>query len=429
MRIRSVSPATSWDCIVIGGGIVGASAAYYLARAGLKPLIVEKDHIAGAQSGRSLGFVRQQGRDLRELPLMIESNQIWSNIEAELGKPVGWMKTGNLATATTSQHLAAMEEWVGRAAPFGIGTRMVSPKEITELTGNMQHAYLGGMYTPSDGKADPTRATRAFFDAAIENGARALVGRGVDTINTAGGAVTGVTVGGREYRSTSVICAAGTFTGKLLAKLGVVVPQDCVRSTICRTVPVADRIPPGIWGEDLGLRQGQDGSIHIASNMADYDVRWDSPASLKWFRPLLKKYRAGTYINFSSLLGVGRRTSEAVLDTPQPANAPPANMRIIRDMMELFRQRYPQLSNVGIMSWWAGSIDYTPDAIPVIGAAPRISGLLIGTGFSGHGLGLGPAGGKALAQVVSTGTTNSAIQPFMADRFENGTWSPPANVL
>ncbi|MBS7534263.1 FAD-binding oxidoreductase [Ancylobacter sonchi] len=418
-----------WDCIVIGGGIVGAAAAYYAARNGMKPLIVEKDHVAGQQSGRSLGFVRQQGRDFRELPLMIEGNRLWNGLETELGRPVGWMQTGNLATARTPKHLAAMEQWVAQAAPYNIGVRMVTAAEVTALTGNMQHDYIGGMYTPSDGKADPARSTRAFFEAAIEAGAKAVIGRGVDAINVAGGRVTGVTIGGREFRSRIVICAAGAATGRMLAPLGVVVPQDCVRITVCRTVPIQERIDPGIWGVDIGIRQGQDGSIHIADNAADYDIRWDSPASLRWFRPLFDKNRHLVRLNAGPMFGIGRHAPEAVLDTPQPANAPPANMKRVGAVLEMFRQHYPSLRSVGLMSWWAGSIDHTPDAVPVIGAAPNIEGLLIGTGFSGHGLGLGPVGGKALAQLATTGATNSAIQPFVADRFAKGEWLPPANVL
>ncbi|MGQ3366525.1 NAD(P)/FAD-dependent oxidoreductase, partial [Rhizobium oryzihabitans] len=92
----NANPSGKWDLIVIGGGIVGCSAAFYAARSGLRVLLVERDTPGSAQSGRNLGFVRQQGRDFRELPLAMASLRLWNGLEKDIGRSVGWFRGGNI---------------------------------------------------------------------------------------------------------------------------------------------------------------------------------------------------------------------------------------------------------------------------------------------------------------------------------------------
>src|SRR2546422_5634031 len=113
------------EVVIIGGGIVGCAAAYYLARRGLAPLLLEGREVAGEQSGRNWGFVRQQGRDPLEVPLMMESNRIWRGLEQELGADLEWVQGGNLALADTPERMALFEEWLAGAPPVRLGTRPV----------------------------------------------------------------------------------------------------------------------------------------------------------------------------------------------------------------------------------------------------------------------------------------------------------------
>src|SRR5436190_8145257 len=150
------------DVVIVGGGIVGCAAAYYLAKRGASAVLIEKDEIGRAQSGRNWGFVRQQGRDPSELPLMIESNRIWSGIEREIGADVEWVQGGNLALATAPDRIALFEEWSSVARAQGLDTKVLTRSELSRLIPELQGEWLGGMYTATDGHAEPRKATPAF---------------------------------------------------------------------------------------------------------------------------------------------------------------------------------------------------------------------------------------------------------------------------
>jgi glycine/D-amino acid oxidase-like deaminating enzyme len=154
------------DVVIIGGGIVGCATAYYLGRRGVRPLLLERGEVASQQSGRNWGFVRQQGRDPREVPLMVEANRMWRTLEAELGADIDWVQGGNLALAVTEERMGLFEQWLEVARQHGIDTRLVRRRDLDQIVPGMQGDWVGGMYTPSDGHAEPTKATEAFAQAA-----------------------------------------------------------------------------------------------------------------------------------------------------------------------------------------------------------------------------------------------------------------------
>src|SRR5262245_48460180 len=180
------------DVVIVGGGIVGCAAAYFLAQRGVRAVLFEKDEIGRAQSGRNWGFVRQQGRDPLELPLMRESIRVWAGIERELGTDVEWVQGGNLALATTADRIALFEEWSKTAREHGLDTEVLTPAELRQLIPDMRGEWLGGMYTRSDGQAEPRKATRAFANAAVANGARIVERCAVTSLEIENGAVSGV---------------------------------------------------------------------------------------------------------------------------------------------------------------------------------------------------------------------------------------------
>src|SRR5262249_3360376 len=159
------------DVVVVGGGIVGCATAYYLARRGVRVTLLERGEVAGEQSGRNWGFVRQQGRDPFEVPLMMESNRIWRGLERGLDADIEWTQGGNLALAATPERVALFEEWLGIARQAGLDTRLVSTREIQALLPGMAREWLAGLYTESDGHAEPTKATQSFAQAAGKHGA------------------------------------------------------------------------------------------------------------------------------------------------------------------------------------------------------------------------------------------------------------------
>ena len=137
------------DVVVIGAGIVGCASAYYLARRGAHVVLVEQGDTVGEQSRKNWGFVRQQGRDPAEVPLMMASNRIWRDLEHQLEADLEWVQGGNLALATTGKRMGLFEQWLDVARAFGLDTRLVTAGEIATLVPGIQGEWVGGMYTPS----------------------------------------------------------------------------------------------------------------------------------------------------------------------------------------------------------------------------------------------------------------------------------------
>lgn len=133
MRTRQgIGPSQKWDLIVIGGGIVGCSTAFYAARLGLRVLIVERDTPGSGQSGRNLGFVRQQGRDFRELPLAIAALRLWNDLEEDLGRKVGWLRGGNVVLAANDRETARQADWQSKAKDFGLDTILLTSAQTAK---------------------------------------------------------------------------------------------------------------------------------------------------------------------------------------------------------------------------------------------------------------------------------------------------------
>src|SRR5258708_227404 len=207
------------DVVIAGAGIMGCAAAYYLARRGLKAVVVDKSGIAGQQSTGAWGFVRQQGREAAEVPLMMAGIRLWEQLEAELDFDLEWRQGGCLYVASEERDWASFQQWIDVARQYGLDTRVLDRAQIDAHVSGMQGAVLGGLYTPSDGQAEPRRAAAAFAARAVEHGARFFEGCGVVAVERAAGAISGVVTERGTIRTSRFICAAGACSWRLLATL------------------------------------------------------------------------------------------------------------------------------------------------------------------------------------------------------------------
>ncbi|ABE37023.1 pyridine nucleotide-disulfide oxidoreductase family protein [Paraburkholderia xenovorans LB400] len=416
----------NYDAIVVGGGIVGCATAYYSARAGLRVLVVEASNIAAQQSGRNLGFVRQQGRDFRELELMIHAARLWPQLEAELGRDIGWRQGGNLALATDESDRERLARWARRAADYGLDTQMVSREKAMALAPKLAAPFVGAMYTASDGKAEPARTTCAFYDAARALGAEAVIGAHVDEIVMSGGGVAGVRIGGKLFHSDRVVCAAGAGTGKLLRKAGLVFPQSTVRATVVRTEAVPFDIAPCVSGRVAGIRQAVDGTLHLSVAGGDYDLGTSVFSDFRWFRHALRESHGAVTLNylhaFKRLLP--DRSPAAVPDLATGKADPRPSPAKAKAALDEFDSLFPALAKRRVVGSWAGLIESTPDMIPAIGSVSGIIGLLVASGFSGHGFGPGPMVGKILADLLCGKAEPAYLSHLSPDRFARAVWSP-----
>jgi glycine/D-amino acid oxidase-like deaminating enzyme len=423
------------DVVVVGGGIVGCATAYSLARRGVRVILLERGEVAGEQSGRNWGFVRQQGRDPAEVPLMVAANRIWRGLEQELDADLEWIQGGNLALASTPERLALFEGWLPTARENGVDTRLVTPREIQDLLPGMVGGWVGGLYTASDGHAEPAKATQALARAAVKLGVELHEGCAVEGIATEGGRIGEVRTELGVIRAGTVVCAAGAWSARLLHPLGLHLPQRWVRATVARTTPAPPLTRAGVWGPAVSFRQRRDGTLNLAAaGAADHDVTLDSLRHARLFWPnywknrKLFRFHAGRPLarDFLGLLPASAARRHP-LTWDRELGPLPNLEKVDRSFGEL-RKLYPTIGPIAITRSWAGYIDATPDAIPVIGEAGP-PGLVLATGFTGHGFAMGPIVGRLVAELVTDGKPSLDLRPFRFARFAEGALGRPRSVL
>lgn len=424
------------DVVVIGGGIVGCSTAYYLAKQGADVALVEKGEIADEQSSRAWGFVRQQGRDPAEMPLALASNAIWRGLEAELGTDIEWVQGGNLALAADEARLERLRGWLPIAREFGLDTRVLSRSEVLSLIPEMTGSYLGGMYTPGDGHAEPRKATVAYADAARKAGARILTYQAAEGIELNGGRVSAVVTDRGTIRTPVVVNAAGARAMRLAQMVRLPLPMLVVRSTVAETTPLPPITTSGVWAQGVAFRQKRDGRCYVAGGgQSDYDLTLDSFRYLRQFLPnylknrRLFRLRVGpeSWNDAASLISGSEANKHPFAGTvgieprPNPENA----RRSLKGLAALV----PAARDVRLRRAWAGLIDATPDALPVLGEAREVPGFVFATGFSGHGLALGPIAGKLTAELIAHGKPSLDIHAMDYARFAERRVGKPKSVV
>lgn len=424
------------DTVVIGGGIIGCATAWYLHKRGFSVTVVEKGRVAGEQSSRNWGFVRQQGRDLRELPLIMKSLENWRGIDAELGEATGFITCGNLAVAPDDTKLQGMRNWAQDVSSYGLESRVVTGTELETLSPAMSRLYSAALYTPSDGRAEPSLATQAIANALKKADQEVVEHCVVENLLTESGKVTGVATEHGEIRSSKVVLAGGAWSSQFLRKLGLNLPQSDLRVSVGRTEAFEHGIDTPTWLPAVALRPRQDGGLSFASgSIMDHDLNLDSFRYLGRFLP-------NFLMNASSLrLHVNTRFSEQHRHARIYRQAQRDHYRSIRtldpipnhsllertraDMVDAFG--FPE--DLGLEETWAGRIDVMPDAIPVIDQVPQVKGLILATGMSGHGFGIGLGVGDVVAELVDRGTTELDLRPFSLSRFSERYFVTPKNLL
>jgi glycine/D-amino acid oxidase-like deaminating enzyme len=424
------------DVVIVGAGIVGCATAYQLAGRGIRAVVVERGRVPGEQSRKNWGFVRQQGRDPRELPLVMEANRMWRGLEAELGADIEWIPGGNLALATDQRRMALLEEWREGARQFGLDTRLLRPADLPGVVPGLGGEWVGGMHTPGDGHADPEKTTDALARAAVARGAAIELDCAVEGVETENGAVSGVRTERGAIRAPWVVCAAGAWSWRLARSLGLALPQRWVRGTVARTAPAPPVTACAVWAPTVAFRQRRDGSFNVAAGGAlDHDITLDSLRQVRFFLPsfwknkALFRFHVGRPLLRSLAAALpGSRAWRHPLVWDRAVEPRPNPAKVRRSLAELHRV-LPALGPLDAVRTWAGYIDATPDLVPVLGEVASPRGLVLATGFSGHGFAMGPVAGRLVSELIVDGKPSLDIAPFRFTRFAEGDVTKPRNVL
>jgi sarcosine oxidase subunit beta len=378
--------------VIIGGGITGTAAAAELAREGQAVTLIEKHGIAAMASGWTLGGVRQSGRDPAELPLARAAVAMWGVLAETLDADVEYRRTGNLRLARTPAEVDVIRALVLAQQTLGLELHFLSDNDaIRAVAPEMSRNVLAASYCPSDGHANPVKATQAFARFAKEHGVAIREGVAALAIKAKGDRVTGVDSSEGLIPADRVIVAAGVNTRSLLAPLGADLPLSIRITHVVQSEPLPSCLPPvfGVANADCAGRQEANGRLRFSSGAGV----WPGDPS-EWTERSL---------------------------------APSASQ--IRNIVDRVAQVLPIAAKVPIARSWGGLIDMTPDALPVIDAPEYPSGLVIAAGFSGHGFCLGPVSGALCADLALGRVPRHDLSAFRLGRFAGRVTTPSQLTL
>ena len=423
------------DVAIIGGGIIGSSAAYFLARSGVSVAVFEKGRVAGEQSGRNWGWVRQQCRSPVELPLMMQSLRLWKELPAQLGEDVGFRQGGTLYLAEDEKELDALGEWLSVAQEHALDTRILAGRELQAVFAAGER-WAGALYTASDGRAEPSRAARAIARGASRAGARVLSRTAVRGIETAAGRISAVVTEHGRVATRAVVCAAGAWTRLFCGSIGIRVPQLPVLGTVARTAPAPQLLDGQAWSPAVAIRRRADGGYTVAHGHSS--LHSVIPASFRYALKFLPAFREGHDSlrlffggDFFRALATPSRwplDGESPFERERVLNPKP-EARVLRQMRESLDRWVPELAGSPFVESWGGMIEASPDVLPIISPVDAIGDFYVATGFSGHGFGIGPGAGKLIAGMVSGTADPAALAGFRLGRFFDGSPIVPGPAI
>ncbi len=374
--------------VVIGGGCVGCSTAYHLARAGLSDVaVLERDYLGSGASGRCAGGMRQQWSAEGNVRLARLSIEAFSRFEEEVGQDVEFVQGGYLLTAYSEEWAETLRAEIAVQNSCGVPTRFVDPREVAEIAPMLStEGMVGASYGPTDGKANPFLVVKGYSERAREMGVRFLTKTEVAGLEVSGDAVTGVLTSRGRIGAEWVVDAAGGHAANVAAMAGVRVPVLPYRHQILVTEPVAACHDPMVIDilHDIYFCQAKHGAFLVGQT--DKDQPPGDDISSGWRFP----------------------------------------QQIARKMTRLA----PRLAGLRVLRQWAGLYAVTPDSQPVIDRLGRYRNFLIAAGFSGHGFMLSPVSGRLLAETIVEGRARTVdVAPFSLGRFDSGELAVEANVV
>jgi len=368
------------DVVVVGAGISGAASAYELATAGLDVVLLDRWGPAAMGSGWSLAGVRQSGRHPAELPLARAAVAAWGTLAERLGAPTHYRREGNLRLARNPDEVAVIARLVAAQQAAGLDIAFLADNAaIRAVAPAVSERVLAAAFCPSDGHADPRAAVDAYVGAAARAGATLRFGERALAIEAVGGRVAAVTTSAGRIPAGGVVLAAGVLANDLLRPLGLALPLAVHMVTVLRSTPMPSLLAPviGVANADCAGRQEVDGRFRATSGIEPWH---------------------------------GEMLEGAVPAVPPSAASLAGTVATFGAVVQAFRE-------ARIAATWAGLIDMTPDALPVIDAPGGPAGLVIAAGFSGHGFCLGPVTGQIVRDLALGRAPALPIAPFALARF------------
>jgi len=385
--------------VIVGGGIIGAAAAHFLADRGESDvLLLERDQLASGTTQGGLGGIRHQFVDELDVRLSQLATAFWREFEAFTGSAHRFEERGYLFLAETRDGLAQLREPLPLYERLGVPVEMLERDEIAKLVPGLRVDDLaGGRVCALDGYGDPLEATAGFAASAVLQGVRIAEGVAVESLVREGDRVTGVRTAAGAVSAERVLLATGCWTAPLAATAGLAVPIWPYRRSIMESAPIPSlaRIPMVIeWESGFHFRPKGNAQRFAMPNLTtDGQIEKGPPEA-------------------------ERRDAAQRLDFAPRSEVPAALEPWVRARAAW---RHPEFRDVRIARSWSCWYEMTPDDHPIVGRIPDVEGLFIAAGFSGHGFMHAPATGQLIVEEMLDGrATTLDISDLSLERFRSG---------
>lgn len=372
--------------VVIGSGAFGSAAAYHLARRGIDVILLDQHALGSQTSPRAAGLTSQADPVPVLAGLRREACDAFARFESDMGRSISYHRSGSLRAAYTEAGERRVHEALATAQSLGISARLVAPAEAERLAPHFRAgAPRAILHVPDDGWLDPARLAVAFAARAAELGARTLPFTRVTGLLTEGGRVAGLVTERGEIRAPAVVDAAGAWTARVAASVGLRIPLVPMRHQLLVTEPI-----PGV--EPL--------------------------------QPIVRMVEASVYVRHEQggLLFGGYEDAPRVVDA---ATLPPAfqiadlplDLSVLRALIDEVGEHFPALRTARVAVHRGGLPTMTADGRPLLGRVPGLDGFFVASGCCVGGLGLSPAAGRVLADLVVDGKSDPDLAPLSVERF------------
>ncbi|NKJ45608.1 sarcosine oxidase subunit beta [Burkholderia sp. SG-MS1] len=367
------------DVVIVGGGLMGASAAFFLRQRNRSVILLERGLVGQQASGVNFGNVRGSNRALYQLPLVNRSRAIWERLPELLGESCEFLPTGRVIVAFNEERLQILEKYTKDSAPYGLNMKMVPRDQLRSRFTFLSDRPIGAAFAPLDGHANPRLTAPAFGRAATRAGAHVYENVEVETIEKVGEDFV-ISAGSKgTFRAPVVLVTAGAWANAFSSGFGESVDLIPRGPQMSVTEPVPYRIGPAIGISTSDPMQG----IYV------------------------RQVERGNIV-----IGGGPR-GPAYADLRRAYVIPEHTLNQVRQLKALV----PMTRPLNIIRVWSGIESYLPDETPIMGPSSRVPGLFYAFGFCGEGFQLGPGVGDVMAELIDTGKSSTPIEPFHISRF------------
>jgi glycine/D-amino acid oxidase-like deaminating enzyme len=374
--------------VIVGGGVIGLSTAYHLARAGVTEVVLlEKSEFGSGSTCKAAGGVRAQFSDAVNIELGLRSLRTFETFKDTFDQEIDLHQVGYLFLLGEPGHVEAFEKNVALQNEIGVPSRMIEIAEAKALSPLVNtEGLLAAAYSPTDGHCTPESVVGGYAGAARRAGARLVRNCSVTAIHSSGGAITEVVTDNGTIATDTVICAAGAWSRDLGAMVGVDLPVVPLRRQILTTEPMPGLDPHTPFTVDFST------SFYFHAEGRGLLLGMSDPHETPGF----KLHKSDEW-----LPGLG----------------------------EAIERRAPAIGEVGLGAGWAGLYEMTPDHNALIGEAEGVSRFLYATGFSGHGFLMGPAVGEVMRDLYLGQAPVVDVSSLDVTRYSRTDLRPELNIV